>query len=450
MRSTTVAELPLAVLSILCIIAASQFLPPALFVQPVPAASVKGEVDSIGLLQLVRDSYRSGPVVERVELSAALVQDAGAKPPHALRSVVTASLNAAGDKPSLKLELSDLVLHAQGNELTAINRLEQRTYAAIELKSLTLEGLAEHLPPVPLPQIAFAFGNDKAELFKGIGEIAWGAPTAAAAANFKIYSISGTHKSGTIDMKINGATWRLMQLSAQFTRAGARTQVTLDVTPVEPGVPANWVIDVANREKVTTLAQLRSRSGEVKAGQKIPNLTANTAGFEGWSVVDGFAENRRRIDAGERRADAMVLLLFRATDDRVKSEAVLKDSKAGQLAMDMVLKDLRRQRLDDPGVSSVLCEAIAVFELQKFERERPAALAKTWVENGADLPAKVLHWSLSANTTIDRISPNAGAVIAVILPDLSLAGIVPLDGRSADAAAISTDLLNIIRGAVQH
>lgn len=443
------AELRLLVLPILCIIAASQFLPPVLFVQPAPAEAVKGEVDSMDLLQRVRESYRSGPVVERVQLSAALVQDAGARPPHALRSVVTASLDAAGDKPSLKLELSDLVLHAQGNLLTAINRLEQRIYAAIELKSLTLEGLAEHLPPVPLPQIAFAFGNEKAELFKGIGEITWGVPAAAAAGNFKVYSIAGTHKSGTIEMKINGATWRLMQLNAQFTRAGAKTQVTLEVTPVDPGLPANWVIDVANRDKVSTLAQLRSRSGEIKAGQKIPNLTANTAGFEGWSVVDGFAENRRVIAADERPADAMVLLLFRATDDRVKSEALLKDSKAGQLAMDMTVKNLRRQRLDDAGASNVLCEAIAVFELTKFERERPAALAKSWAETSVNLPAKTLHWSLSANTTIDRISPNAGAVMVVILPDLSLAGIVPLDGRSADAAAISTDLLNIIRGAVQ-
>ena len=139
----------------------------------------------------------------------------------------------------------------------------------------------------------------------------------------------------------------------------------------------------------------------------------------------------------------------RATDDRVKSEALLKDSKAGQLAMDMAVKNLRRQRLDDAAASNVLCEAIAVFELAKFERERPATLAKTWAETSANLPAKTLHWSLSANTTIDRISPNAGAVMVVILPDLSLGGIVPLDGRSADAAAISTDLLNIIRGAVQ-
>ena len=460
-----IAELRLRVLSLPCtisivsIIAANSFAssihPSSIHVvNPVVLAGMAGmesapELDSSELLRRVRETYRSGPVADRVEMSAAVLGDIGSKPPRALRSVVTAMLDASGQQPSMKLELSDLVLHAQGHKLIGVNRLEQRTCAVVELSGLTLEGLADHLPPIPLPQVAFAFGKENAELFKGMGAIAWNAPARALAGTAVIYSMSGTHKTGTIDLKVDGSTWRLMQVNAQFSRPSGKTQVTLDVSVVDAGESAKWPLDIAGREQVSTLAQLRARTGEIKSGQKLPNLTANAEGFASWSIVDAFAENRRKTAAGERPADAMLLLLFRANDDEVKSEALLKDAQAGQHAMATVLQELRRQSADDTAAPSVLCEAIAVFEIVKFERERPAAITKTWADASADLPARQLHWSLSANATIDRISPNAGAVIVVILPDLSLAGIVPLDGRSADAAAIATDTLNVIRGTLK-
>ena len=60
---------------------------------------------------------------------AAEMSDAASGAPalrtHALRSVVTARLNALAAKPSMKLELSDLLVFAQGQELIGINRLEQ-------------------------------------------------------------------------------------------------------------------------------------------------------------------------------------------------------------------------------------------------------------------------------------------------------------------------------------
>jgi hypothetical protein len=74
------------------------------------------------------------------------------------------------------------------------------------------------------------------------------------------------------------------------------------------------------------------------------------------------------------------------------------------------------------------------------------------VENAVKLRAGVegapgrgaIVWAPTPERTIDRFAPGAASVCVVIRADNSLAGIILLDGRSADGAGIRADLRRVI------
>ena len=395
-------------------------------------------IDAATLLKNIQDAYRAGPVADKVEMSAS-AKNAG-KNGHVITTVVTARLDATDPTPSLRIEFSELILHATQQRLEAINRNEDHTYASIELKGLTQPAIEEHLPPIPLPQVAFAFGNPDSGLFKGIGKVEWEAPVLTTAGNSRVFRLNGKHGAGTITLMVDGSTWRLMQVRAEIQRPGGMTELLLKITQVDAGTPDSWKLDTKGRDVVGSLAMLKPREGATRAGQKLANIAGNSVGYGAWSLVDAFAADRARSQAGGG-AGAMMLILFRDNEDPIRGAATLADVKAARTAAGQAMAMLRAE----PGTPvPTLCEAMVVFG-RKYEPERPNQLQQEWSKAGAELPAKDLRWSVSAASTIDRVAPAANCIGVVVLSDLTLVGTVTLEGRSGDPAAIATDWATLVK-----
>jgi hypothetical protein len=205
-------------------------------------------------------------------------------------------------------------------------------------------------------------------------------------------------------------------------------------------VPDSWRLDTKGRDVVGSLAMLKPREGATRAGQKLSNIAGNSVGYGAWSLVEAFAADRAKADAGGA-AGAMMLILFRDNEDPIRAAATLADVGAARAAAGQATAMLRNE---PAGPMVTLCEAMVVFG-KKYEPERPAQLQLEWGRSGPELPAKDLRWSVSAASTIDRIAPAASCIGVVVLPDLTLVGTVTLEGRSADPGAIAIDWATLVK-----
>jgi hypothetical protein len=197
---------------------------------------------------------------------------------------------------------------------------------------------------------------------------------------------------------------------------------------------------------VPQVSDLKPRPGDVTVGTPVPELNFNDADRKPWNFLGEFAvAPGEPADSG---ADFLVLLLVceaaEAEPGKPPPEtSILEDAAAGERAVRALKARLDHDRLvhteKDPAPRAPKLVARTVLIVRKADGQ---TLAK--VRTGAAQWGDGLLWSVSRANTIDRFMPGADAAIIVIKPDRTVAGIIPLGGRSASQEAIGAELERVV------
>lgn len=338
------------------------------------------------------------------------------------------------------LELGALRVYLAAGKLTAINTsVADKLYTHAYAEPLTVARLAELLPPLPIPQLAFAADADlqlRAPLPQ-LTDIAWEKGIWDDLAHPPMVTMKGSGASGNVELQVGVQSRRLLKLTATIRRAGSEGTFDLTCRAIDPGDSSKWVIPSEGRQAVPSLIDLKPSAKPLAAlelGQPVPNITFSRFDMTGWQLHE-------TLDA----AKPGLLILFRGGPDHQKADAVLRDARAGLT----VLRAMHAPDGSQPRSAAAIAIELGDFTQDRWKEARLAwssppdpAVASPPTAVGAD----DLMWSSSAAQSIDRFSTTAAAAIVVIRPDRTLAAVISLDGRSEKQDEVAAELRRALFG----
>lgn len=218
----------------------------------------------------LREAAQASPIAERLTVTVK-----GEQSPVSANIVLRIAPGRERDQRDsrVSIEGGSLRVYATGGtkdapgELIAVSTTNSAVYYRLPLEGApTLAALSEALLPLPLPTLAVYFapgGAAVADPTPLTRNITW-EPTTVQVAEPPLPPIvlTGAMKGqpgqpATLHLEYQQGRLRLRSFSAPLAVSGASPR-TLTVTAawIEPGDPQSWVIDVAGRTRVNTLAGL--------------------------------------------------------------------------------------------------------------------------------------------------------------------------------------------------
>lgn len=356
------------------------------------------------LIREVRSTYTSQPFTERVEVRIITptmkdrTSDVVIKVETTTESGVTRSYVKLGRQ---------LTLWTSGATVRAVSSSNASSYfEAVLDQPLTATSLASILPPVPVPQLMWAFGCDAC--LGAVGDVRWQTITRQDVSG--VFEMTGSGLHGPIRASFDARTLRLKEMDASL---GEGVTMQLRCTQVEYSPDGEWDQDVSSRRPVTTLKELRPREPDVRVGTKLPALGLMTASLEAWQMSDAF------VTPPGATTSAAVLVIFR---NSAEGMALGAESIA---TAEHAAKALEQRRiLGEKDLPAVSVRPIAMVEVgevgSQSVRDAAAALGP--------LGAKLV-WSSGGQAMISRFSESAPAVVVVIDRDQTVLASIPCDGE---------------------
>lgn len=391
------------------------------------------EISPAAAIGLLVDAYHRGPVADRLQIR--VIPKSGSE----RRATALLRLDrgdAAGFRPrQMRLELGSLLVHADHAMLLAISRLESRSCFETELAGgLNPEQLAGVMPPLPLPQLEVAFGDD-AKLQRPllyVRDVSWNGIESKSLAGKPMYLVKGTSRTGDVTITLDQVTGRLRQFTADITAAGSEGQMRLEVTstPIDAGDPQTWTLNSADRERVAALDLLGPRAGDLTVGQRFPALPILDATLAPFTPADVFSL--------ANPPGALVLVAFRPSTDTDEARLILADAKAGIASLQGLGMATAK------GVAPLAIRPLAVLEGEEFAVERLAAWTARWDHVDQKQLGQKFGSMLSTSSSgisLDRFGPGLAAALIIIGADQRVLGVVPLDGRADDEGVIRREFI---------
>lgn len=247
----------------------------------------------------------------------------------------------------------------------------------------------EYLPGVPALQVALAFNQS--------GVLPWPFDVPAAR----------TRLSAAADGRFRFAS----------TELGTGRRVTISAESIDPGDPAEWLVELSGRRRVTSVRDLATPAAPsaldgttIRVGDDAPTLLLLAIDMQPWIL-------------GSRDAGAVAVVLCRAQTP---------GAAAGYgAALDVAERD------DAPlGYTAILGVCGEPFNVPLMDHLRD--LRFRWGSR--------VKWTVSPETTIDLFAPDHDAVLVLIDALDSVRAIIPLDGRGADQSALEAEIVAALAG----
>lgn len=385
-------------------------------------------------LEEARAEYRAGVTADAVEVTVRPPSG----PPRTERIVVRIDAAGIGDGDTARrvlLELGPLTVFAGGGRIVAVHAGEPGLYWRTEYDGPLGPGVfGDTLPPLPVPQLTLAAPDEGAFRvpIPHAPAVEWLSATLDPTGRTPVFVVSGRGEAGLVSATFDAESHRLSRFRAEFPSPSGSgvTLLELRCRAIEPGNPERWEPDGAGRQRVAMLADLRGDRTvpPVTPGGTVPDISLLTAVMEAWSLAEAL---RAATAASPAAPPPAALLLFRVPADRERAARIETDARAGLEA----IRALRSPADGAPG-SRFIARSGVVVELRDYSAAWFDAIRRRW---GAEDDGGLL-WASSAASTIDRFSREADALVAVVFHDRLLSVVIPLDGRSADAAAIADEL----------
>jgi len=396
----------------------------------VPLETPAQAADTDRILADVLRAYRSGPVAERVTIRVVQAPPPDAHGPVLDRSsaaVVRVRRGSADQPPVLRADLGVLGVYARADDFVAVRSDDPSVCVRRHLSApVSGRALASILPPLALPQIELALGDEAAAMnltpyTRGLRWYAAEDPSPEAGR----IRLSGRSEGGIAMLEIDAASSRVRLFSY---RAASQALLEVRCEPMDPGDPDDWAIDADDRRVVRSIRDLGVPEGVVAAGDPVPDLPLHDLDTDVWDLGSAF---RARAAASPHRPPAPAILVLtrqRSSKDPVGS-APGANAAAGVRAF---LRKLRRLAADRPdsGVrfGVPFWRPVLVFEVEEFSRRRLVAAAAEWdasrpvTSSPFDDTEPDCLWSSAGRPLLGRFVRGAETVVVVIAPDNTLMG----------------------------
>lgn len=375
---------------------------------PARAQEAEPDIDPGLFMEALRESYRARAAAERIIVAVSGPSDT------IRRSIVLRIEPGAPDDPGprqARIDLGDLRVWATADRMVCEHAGDPTRYFEAPLPGHVTPGaLAEVLPPIPVPQLALATTDLEAtsNLFDHARDIRWRSLSRARRGGEEVAILEGDAELGAITLI---STFHDLRLRSIRLAAEAGT-LELTIREIEGGSPETWPIATEGRVRIDTLRALRTAPGPIPIGAPLPDLRVRTRLGEESIPLDGLLGDAPTC-----------LIVHRVPVDAGIAEAIEQDARAALSACRATA-----------GARPVILSAV---ELAAGTPERVGTLLERWREWGGEAP---IAWHDSPALTIGRLAPGRDACIAVIDGGRRLVGIISLDGRAADDAAIAQEL----------
>lgn len=408
-------------------------------------------------LRRLTASYRSGPFAERVTLT---LND---EPPaadldRAVLVRVFAGVSPTRQERAVRIDLPDLLLYAIAGRIVATRPSDPTGFVEWPIEGPpTLAALESILPPLALPQLALALGDDALTRPTPFGAVdSWELRAPTSPEPSTLVRLIGTGSSTITELVFDAITDRITEYTIKPAPGRPGTTVHARCDTIAPGPVKSWIVSVDGRRQVRTIDELHTPPSELKVGDVLPALSFQDRQQARWSLADSLA--------GAKETDLGLLLLFRPTPNG--DGPITPDVAAGFNALQhawrkSVLKNAERQsgplNRETPDSKLLFARGVAVFDLEAFTRDRLERLHGTWAASATSTtsdpkpavrpPPDVasLLWTPTGTSSLDRLAPDARAVLLVIGADRTIRALVRLDGRASDEAAINAELDGVAR-----
>lgn len=371
------------------------------------------------LLSRVVATYRGAPLAEQIRLR--VVGEAGRE----RTSRIELRLDAGdGVRPRrMRLDMGRYTLYAEGEDVIVLDRYNPGAYAQLANPEGPGLGVAA-LPLLPLPQIAWAFGEGEPQasnlLAPLAGPVVWKQADVDPASGQAWLRADAS--PGSANVLIGGETYRLVSMRVALGHGLA--SVRMEVETIPAGDPSRWAPEVIGRRRVGTLAELRPPQPDVDVGERLPSLGLMTSDLRLWALREELAAS-----VNGRAPAIAVLLLYRAG----QGEA---DAQGGWLALhEARLQHERRAAVERRPLPRILARPVGVLELDEVTPERVQDLAAVWVSRQVD-PG----WTSTGRAMLDRFAMGSHALVILVNHEERLGAVVRLDGRAGEPEGLIQEL----------
>lgn len=399
-------------------------------------------------LRRLRGSYRSSVIAERVSISTNEEEAARGDP---ARTVVVRIF--AGVAPNrvdrvLRVDLPDLVIYAISGRVIVTRPSDPTGYVEWLIEGPpTLAALDALLPPLALPQLALAIGDESVTRPTPFGNTeSWELKPAGGPEEELAVHLLGTGPEVMTELVFDALADRLAEFTIRSAPGRSGVAVHARCEAIDAGAVRSWAMSPEGRTRVASIAELRAPPSELRVGDVLADLSFQDGQQVGWSLAGA--------TAGARDDDLAVVLLFRPLPEG--GGEISPDVAAGIRAMQRCWRQstLRRaereSREGGPALPRLLlARGVAVFELEAFTREKLARLHSSWTEAVASDAkpdvrpppgASSLLWTPTGVSSLDRLAPDSRGVLLVIGADRTIRAVVRLDGRARDDATVNAEL----------
>lgn len=243
--------------------------------------------------------------------------------------------------------------------------------------------------------------------------------------------------------------------SIRIERLSGDERLEIAYAPIEPGDPADWTIDPADRKPVSSIAALRPQTPRFSPGQPV-SLRLFQPDDQPWRPGAAFEQEPSSFQ--RRHASALVLACSVLSPRAAQLETPLDpaDSVALLTELRTRVEGLSAQR----GVARpvFLARPVALFDVPGFDRDR----LHTALAAAADLPTDPLLpqieasaprvlWSQPPEETIDLFCPGARIALVILDPQRRLLAAIRVDDqRKAAVETAARILLGDPLDAIEH
>lgn len=410
---------------------------------PVPTQSVQDsssiEVDPIEFARRLRDRYRCCDIHETYEIEVA---QAGAD---SVRAVVAVRSESDTHGRRILVEFGPFSLLAESSRIALTHRFNRKAVLVAEGRP-AIQMLGEVMPPIPIPQLPLLLQSSREDSaffdeFNGLGPWFEGLTVLRVrSASETIVAECQIRDGNRISIEVD-SQYRIRRIQCDISIAEQSGKFILRSAASEAAAIPTWDGFVGEREVVATVGDLKALPGEIKVGDRLPELGVLTEHLQHWSFDETVAGALALAPASRQ---FVVMVLYDCSSDASRADAVV--------AYDAVREASRRARRaaalgTGPMVrmTPVLAGTVAIRSLStdelRVEQERWPAVSDS--ELLEVTPAFV--WVPAGADPISRFAPDARCVTVLVDGQRRIVAVLPFDAQSQDVEAFTIDVLDVVK-----
>lgn len=287
------------------------------------------------VIAAVVDRYRSAPTCERIRVEVRSESGGVSRSWAVVRMV-------PGAEPRIGLELGPLRIVADGRSLTAVHERNPSILYSAPIPGegpISTRRLLEALPPVPIPQLDLLLAPDPLRpdlLTPYARSVTWTAATADARSPGRLI-LTGASDRGGVTLTVKSG-----QIQSLGIRDDSRgVTIRLQHSPILPCRAEDLDINTDGRTPVASLADLQPRSGVLRPGSPVPDMSLSTSGGGVQRLKELLSPPSDLLPAPE--VERLVLLFVRYPTD---SAGAVLPPQTGRVDLAEAARALARLRLE--------------------------------------------------------------------------------------------------------